>query len=497
MSINWVSRAQEITSCIRNFVGGRQQPESGGEPIEKYSPRDGRLLYRFGAGVAGDVDRAVIAARHAFEDGEWSKWPVQRRKDVLLKLAALIERHCEELALLECMDVGKPIGDASSVDVPYAAQYIRFYAEAADKLHGRVYSADLSSLSYRLDRPVGVVAAVIGWNFPLALAAQKIGPALAAGNSLVLKPSELTSLSAARIAELAIEAGMPEGVFNVIHGGPVIGKALAHHHDVDLISFTGSSRTGKELLIAAGQSNMKRLILECGGKAPNIVFNDSPNLEAVADAVIARAFGNQGEVCTASSRLLIQESIKDEFLPLVIRRAAALVPGDPLDSETKFGALVSRRHQEKVQAYIQSGFQEGATCVYQSAAPAPHPGGFYVAPVIFDRVSPDQKIAQEEIFGPVLSVISFRDEDEAIRIANRTIYGLSAILWTKNLGRAHRLTQGLKAGWVVVNATEQPKDGSGVGVLAIGGHKESGISAEGGVEGLEEYMSKTAVQFLV
>ena len=496
MSIDWVKRAEALKLRVRNFVNGRWS-EIGGELLEKRAPRDGQLLCRFGAGEGRDLDEAVAIARRAFEDGRWSNLPTQHRKEVLIKLASLLEAHAEELALLECLDVGKPISDALTLDVPAAAAIIRFNAEAVDKCYGNVYGVDQSTLSYQLRRPLGVVAGIVGWNFPLLLAAGKIGPALVTGNSLVLKPSELTSFSAARAAELAIEAGVPEGVFNVIHGGRSVGAALARHSDVDLVTFTGSTHTGKKLLIAAGESNMKRLILECGGKAANIVFDDSPNLEAVADAVVARAFYNQGQVCTASSRLLIQESIKEDFLPILIRKASALVPGDPLRAETKWGAVVSHEHKQKILGYIDSGDQEGARKIYQSDATSPCEGGFYVPSVIFDRVSPGHRISQQEIFGPVLSVISFRDEAEAIRIANSTIYGLSAILWTKDVGRAHRVTHGVKAGWIVVNATHKPAGGPGIGVISVGGHKESGVGLEGGLDGLEEYTSKTAVQIFV
>jgi acyl-CoA reductase-like NAD-dependent aldehyde dehydrogenase len=494
--IDWIARSQEISLRVRDFIDGRWRLETG-EGIEKYSPRDGRLLCRYGAGQVREVDEAVVSARRAFDDGRWSKRSPQFRKETLQRLASLIEEHREELALLETLDVGKPIRDSLNFDVPAAAAYIKFSAEAADKFYGKVYAVDQSSLSYQVRRPLGVVAGIIGWNFPLYLAAMKIGPALSTGNSLVLKPSELTSFSAGRIAELASEAGIPDGVLNVIHGGPAIGAALAHHRDVDLLTFTGSSRTGKKLLIAAGESNMKRLLLECGDKAPNIVFDDSPGVEAVADGVVSRAFWNQGQVCSASSRLLIQEGIKDELLRTVSRKAAALVAGDPLRIETTFGALVSRDHRQRVLDYITAGEQEGARMVHQSRQSPPFEGGFYVAPTIFDRVSPNQRIAQEEIFGPVLAAMSFRDEEEAIRIANGTIYGLTAIVWTRNLGRAHRMTQGIRAGMTVVNATESPSGGPGVGVVPVGGHKESGMGTESGIESLEEYVSKTAVQVFV
>jgi len=494
---DWVEQARLLNPFIRNFVGGAWRAQSDATPLEKYGSRDGRLLYRLNSGTLIDAHDAVASARRAFEDGRWSQAPAQRRKDALHRLANLIDTHAEELALLECLDVGKPITDALEVDVPMAAAIVRFNAEALDKLHGRVYGADSTSLSYQLYRPLGVVGGIVGWNFPLVLAATKIAPALAAGNSLVLKPSELTSLSASRLAELAMEAGVPAGVLNVIHGDGALGAVLARHQDVDALTFTGSTQTGKKLMVAAGESNLKPLILECGGKAANIVFDDSPNLEAVADAVIARAFWNQGQVCTASSRLLLHERIKNEFLALLITKMAALVPGDPLKSETRFGALASEGHLKKVLGYLETARQEGAEIAYQSTAPAPFASGFYLGPTVLDAVSSSHRLAQEEIFGPVLSVLTFRDESEAIRIANDTLYGLSAILWTKDLGRAHRLTQAIKAGWIVVNATGHPAGGPVEGVIAIGGHKQSGLGVEGGLEGLDAYMSKTAVQLFV
>jgi acyl-CoA reductase-like NAD-dependent aldehyde dehydrogenase len=497
MCIDWIGRSRALTLRVRDFVNGSWRPDEGSKSIEKYSPRDGSLLCQFSGGGTKEVEQAVAAARRAFEDGRWSQLSAQRRKDALYRLASLIESHAEEFALLECLDVGKPISDALNIDVPSAAALIKYNAEAADKCEGKVYGVDKSSLSYQMLRPVGVVAGIVGWNFPLVLAAGKIGPVLAVGNCLILKPSEVSSFSAGRLAELAIEAGVPEGVLNVIHGGADLGASLAHHNDVDLLTFTGSSQTGKKLLIASGDSNMKKVLLECGGKAPNIVFDDSPSLDLVADAIIARAFWNQGQVCTASSRLLIQESVKDELLQIVTKKMAVLRPADPLRAETRFGALVSENHKRRVLGYIESGEREGARIVYHTNSPPPYEAGFYVPPVIFDNVLPEQKIAREEIFGPVLSVIAFRDEEEAIKIANDTMYGLSAIIWTKGLGRAHRVAHGINVGWVVVNATEKPAGGPGEGVLSISGHRESGIGAEGGIEGIESYTSKTAVQLFV
>jgi acyl-CoA reductase-like NAD-dependent aldehyde dehydrogenase len=495
---DWMNRYEATALQVSNFIDGRwcEVGDANGR-IDKFGPRDGRKLASFGSGTASDAERAVSSAKDAFEDGRWAALSAQRRKDVLYRLAALIEENAEELALLESLDVGKPIHDALTFDVPVSAAIIRANAEALDKVHGLVYAVDQSSLSYELRRPIGVVAGIVGWNFPLVLAAGKIGPVLAMGNSLVLKPSELTSFSAKRIAELAVKAGVPEGVLNVIHGDGRLGAALATHLAVNLITFTGSTATGKQLLIAAGQSNMKRLVLECGGKAPNIVFEDSPDLDAVADAVAVRAFWNQGQVCTASCRLVVQESIKDELVRRIVDKVAKLAPADPLNPSASFGAVVSEAHRQKVLAYVADGEQSGARKLYQSHAAAPISGGFYVPPVIFDQVSMEHRIAKEEIFGPVLSVLSFTDEHQAIAVANDTIYGLSAIVWTTNMGRAHRVSQGIQAGWVTVNATSTPKGGPGVGVLSVGGHKQSGLGAEGGIGGLKEYTSSTAVQFYV
>lgn len=496
-SCDWAGRAAGLKPVIRDYIDGRWREQASSEKLDKRGPRDGRLLYHLGMGVAGTADTAVQAARASFRDARWSGLLPGVRKDVLLRFAALIETHREELALLECLDVGKPIQSALDVDIPMAVQILRFNAEAADKLPGRGLVADRTSLSYRLERPIGVVAGIVGWNFPLVLAASKIGPALAMGNSLVLKPSELTSLSAARLAELASEAGVPDGVFNVIHGGARVGDALARHGNVDMLTFTGSTRTGKQLMVAAGQSNMKRLTLECGGKAANIVFADAPDLNAVAEAIVARAFWNQGQVCTASSRLLVQSSIKERLVAILVEKTAALQVGDPLDPATGLGALVSADHQEKVEGYIAGGASDGARLVYRNSCTDPVAGGFFIRPAIFDGVSSMSKMGQEEIFGPVLAVMTFGDENEVIKLANSTIYGLSATVWTTDLGRAHRLSMALDVGWTVINAATQPAGGPGAGAMAISPHKQSGLGVEGGLDGLEDYLVKTAVQVFV
>ena len=486
---DWSMKAKDVDLRIRNFIEGRYSDGSSSDNlISKFSPRDGSLLYQFGAGDATDVDQAVASAKAAFEDGRWSRLSVHQRKIVLFKLIDLIETHKEELALYECLDVGKPISNALNGDIPGVVEAIRVAAEGADKLFSSAYSDGPGpTLSYQVRKPVGVVGAVVGWNFPLNLAATKLGPALAMGNSVVLKPSEFSSLSAGRLAALAVEAGLPPGVLNVVHGaGSTVGAALTHHPDVDLLSFTGSSATGKQVMVAAGQSNMKRVMLECGGKSPYLVFEDCPDdLDVVAANVVGAAFYNQGEVCSAGTRLLIHESIKDTLLPKIIEKAKAMVAGDPLDPATTFGGMINEAHMEKVLRYIKSGEAEGAQLILGGKRVREESGGFYIEPTIFDNVDPKQTIAQEEIFGPVLSIFTFRDEDEAIALANDTCFGLAAYVATTDIGRSQRLGQRLNAGLIMVLSTSTPQ-GGGVGPGSEG-HKQSGFGQEDKLAGLASY----------
>lgn len=499
--INWAERASNADLVVRNFINGcHTDIRPGDNTISKQSPRDGRLLYQFSSGSRDDVEDAVTNAREAFEDGLWSDASLQQRKAILQAWASLVDTHREELALLDCLDVGKPITNALNFDLPIAADTIRNCAENMDKLFAPSAS-DGGMMGYQLRKPIGVVGSIIGWNFPLWMAAIKAAPALAMGNSLVLKPSEFTPLSATRLAELASEAGVPTGVFNVVHGnGKTVGAALAHHADIDLLSFTGSSATGKQMLLASGHSNMKRLMLECGGKSPYIVFDDCPdNLDVIAADVVETAFSNQGEWCCASSRLLIQDSIKDKLLPKIIELAAELKPQDPLDPNSTFGPLINELHLQKVLSFIDSGKQEGAHLIFGGQRVNVDTGdtdnqGYYLEPTIFDNVNPQQKIAQEEIFGPVLSVITFKDEAEAIQIANNTCYGLAAYAATENLGRAQRLTQRLNAGHLSIVGTSSFSGGSVE--LGLEPQKQSGFGHESGFAGLTAYTVSTSVNLL-
>lgn len=492
---DWHTFANNTQLTVRHFINGHYEDCVGETRIAKHAPRDGTLLYSFAEGNGNDVNQAVAHARTAFNDGRWRNLPVSQRKAVLHKLADLIDEHTDTFALYESLDVGKPITHALGDDVPSAAMTLRECADGAQKILSPS-GADGAHFVYQVRKPVGVVGAIIGWNFPLSLAAAKVGPALAMGNSLVLKPSEFTALSASYLAALALEAGVPPGVFNVVNGaGKTVGATLATHPDVDLLSFVGSSATGKQLMNAAGNSNMKRLILECGGKSPYVVFDDCPqDVDAIAADVVATAFANQGAVCSAGTRLLIQSSIKDVLLPKIIEHTQQITPQDPLHPDTSFGALINDTHMNKVLDYIDSGKQDGAELVCGGKRILEHTGGYFVEPTIFDKVKPDQKLAQEEIFGPVLCVFSFDDEAEAIQLANNTCFGLAAYVATENLGRAHRMGQSLNAGVIVVQGTSTPSGESAD--IGSEGLRESGFGVEGGQGGLLAYTVSSTVHVL-
>ena len=493
-STDWHELASNNNLAVFNIINGKKEALLGDDKIDKYAPRDGRLLYSITSGDNSIVDSAVASAREAFNDGRWSGLSVYDRRKTLVKLASLIETYKDQFALYECLDVGKPIECALQADVRSAQIALRNSAELAERVLSST-GFDGGELVYQHRKPVGVVGAITGWNFPLMLAAQKVGPALAMGNCLVLKPSEFTSLSTCLLAELALEAGVPPGVFNVVNGGPAVGASLAKHNDVDLLSFVGSSATGKKIMASAGQSNMKRLILECGGKSPYLVFDDCPDdLDFIADDIVNKAFYNQGAVCIASTRLLLQDGIKEKLLPKIMERAKRLVPQDPLDSSTTFGAIMNEAHMNKVLNYIDSGTAEGAQLILGGQRLEVVPGGYYIGPTIFDQVNPKQRIAQEEIFGPVLSVFSFTEEQQAIQLANDSCFGLAAYAATQNAGRARRLGQSLNAGRIKVLSTSTPSYGDID--MSAEPHRQSGMGFAFGLEGLAAYTVSSNVHVL-
>ena len=465
------------------FIGGAFAPAGSGATFDDVSPIDGTVIAQVAACDADDVDRAVAVARSSFEDGRWRRQSPRARKRVLLALADLVDLHAAELALLETIDVGKPIIDSATVDVPAASNTIRWYGEAIDKVYGEIAPTGHEAIGMVTREPIGVVGAIVPWNFPLYMATWKVAPALATGNSVVLKPSERSPLSALRLAELALEAGLPDGVLNVVPGlGSTAGRALSRHADVDALAFTGSTTVGRQLLRDAGESNLKRVSLELGGKTPHIVLADAADLEAAAQAAVTGIFFNQGQVCNAGSRLLVAEPVFDRFLERILQIAAELRVGDPLDPATQLGALIDEAHVRRVEEYVALGVREGARLVAGGGRLYPETGGAYLEPTVFTEVDNRSRLAQEEIFGPVLSVIRVAGAEEAVRIANDSPYGLAAAVWSQNIDTALNVAANLRAGVVWVNNFDE----SDV-TTPWGGYKQSGTGRDKSLHAIESY----------
>jgi len=480
---DWEQRAKNLQIEGRAFIHGEHRDAADGQTFECISPVDGRVLGRVASCDAADADIAVRDARATFESGVWSRMKPVERKKIMIRFADLLDAHAEELALLETLDMGKPIAFSLSVDVAGASRAIRWSGEAIDKIYDEVAATPYDELGLVTREPVGVVAAIVPWNFPMIMTAWKLGPALATGNSVIVKPSEKSPLTAIRMAELALEAGIPAGVLNVLPGyGHTVGKALALHMDVDTLVFTGSTKIAKQLMIYAGESNMKRVWLEAGGKSANIVFEDAPCLKEAAEAAAMAICFNQGEMCTAGSRLLVQRSIKDQFMPMVVEALKGWKVGHALDPQTQVGALVDQGHLNTVLSYIEAGHADQAKMLCGGKRTLEETGGVYVEPTIFDDAHNKMRIAQEEIFGPVLTVIPFDTTEEAIAIANDSIFGLAAAIWTSNLSKAHLAAKALRVGSMWVNQYD-----GGDMTAPFGGYKQSGNGRDKSLHAFDKY----------
>jgi len=454
--------AKDLDLPRNAWIDGRFQPAKSKKTFASTNPATGKVIAEIAACGAKDVDFAVKKAREAFDDGRWSRLHPAERKQVLIRLAKLIRRNRHELAVMESIDSGKPVRDCAEIDIPETIHCLTWHAEAVDKIYDQTAPVGDDALALVVREPVGVVGCVLPWNFPLLMLAWKIAPALAAGNCVIVKPAEQTSLSALRIAELASEAGLPRAVLNVLPGmGPDVGEPMGRHAGIDMLSFTGSTETGRRFLKYSAESNLKKIVLECGGKNPAIVLEDAEDLDLVAAHVVNGAFWNMGENCSASSRLIVHEAVKDRLMKLIVARCRDWKTGDPLDPAHHLGALVDKEHFKKVSSYLKKG---------KALIGGKTEQGRYVLPTIIDGVKPGDRLAREEIFGPVLSVITVRSTDEAIAVANDSDYGLAASLFSANGKQALRAARDIRAGTVTVNCY-----GEGDITTPFGGYKQSGF----------------------
>lgn len=482
--IEWQDKATNLDIRAQLLIDGKLVDALSGKTFASISPGDGRHLADVACGGLEDVDRAVAVARKAFEDGRWSGQAPAERKLVLRRFADTIRAHRDELALLETLDMGKPIADSTSIDVRAVSNCFDWYGEAIDKIYDEIAPTAHNTIALITKEPLGVVAAVVPWNFPMLMASWKVAPALATGNSVILKPAEQSSLSAIRLAELALEAGIPPGVFNVVTGnGPEVGRALGLHMDVDGLFFTGSTQVGKYFMEYSAQSNLKRLGLELGGKSPNVILSSYRDTEHAATTSAQSAFFNQGEMCTCPSRLVVERSIHDEVLETLVKVAKTFVPGNPLDPSTNMGALVDERHTDRVMQFVDFARKDGADIATGGSRTRQSSGGCYVEPTIFSNANNGMRVAQDEIFGPMLTVIAVEDVDEAIKVANESCFGLASAVWTDDLATVHKVSKGIRAGLVYVNCYDCDDM-----TTPFGGFKQSGIGRDKSLHALDKYV---------
>ena len=488
----WLQRAQQLSMATGHFIEGRHVPSLDKATFDCINPANGRVIAQIAKGGDADVDAAVASGLQAWNDRRWRGLPPRQRMAVLLRLADLVEQHADELALLETLDMGKPISDVLNIDLPEVTKTVRFFAECIDKVEGAVTHTAAGSLHLITHEPMGVVGAITPWNYPLLMAVWKLAPILAAGNCVVLKPAEQAPLSCTRLAQLFIDAGGPPGVFNLVNGlGPEAGRALALHPDVIKLSFTGSTAVGKLLLAYAGQSNMKRVALETGGKSPQIFLPDLYDLDAAVDRAVGGIYDNAGQVCNAGSRLLVHRDIHDEFVRRFTARAAqAYRPGDPLDPATTLGPLASQAQLRNVQARMARGVAEGAQLLMGESPGPALAAGAYLCPALFVGANNRMSIAQDEIFGPVATVVPFSSDEEALVLANDSVYGLAASVWTRDLNKAHKFVRELEAGVVWVNCF-----GDGDMTQPFGGFKQSGNSRDKHMMSLQSYLQTKSAWF--
>jgi len=482
---------QHIDAAVLPFFDGAFSDSASEATVEVTNPSNGERLLSIPAGCEMDVHRVVTSARRAFDCGEWGEASPLLRARTLNRFADLITQHASLLDTLDAGEMGKPVSLAA-LNAAAAAGLMRFFAGAVDKVMGDVFSSDKNSFVAHRRVPRGVVAAVVPWNFPTFVAVLKFAPALAAGNCVILKPSELASRSALKLAELGLQAGLPAGVLNVVPGlGETVGRSLGMHMDVDMVTFTGSTAVGKLMLQYAAQSNMKVVMTECGGKSPQIVFADGIDLDEASDSIADALVTNQGQICSVGSRVLVQRPIANEVVDRIVARTRRIVIGDALDPSTTFGPLASAQQHRRIMQYIEGAQTEGAKLVAGGRSVLRESGGYFVEPTVFTNVIPTARIAQDELFGPVLTVIPFDDEAEAIRIANSTIYGLMAYVWTASLSTGMRMAKGIRSS-IVINAAAPIGDGPGHG-FSSEPTRQSGIGVEGGIAGMESYLRRQLV----